>query len=90
MKETYTREEVKGLILPLIEQIKLFHKINLMLKSWIISPFWKRQSPESLLSEIQDIEDNSGTIIFELVKWAKDNPSDFDMLYDFYKKEKQN
>ena len=70
MKEKiYTKQEVQEFIEPLIKQIEFYNTQNLKLKNYILKnwiPFGKKIK---FLEEIIKEEDESNTIIFNIVKY---------------------
>lgn len=67
-EKTYTKQEVKELIEPLMKQIEFFSGENIKLKRYILNewiPFGKKGK---FLEEIIAEEDNSNTLIFNIIK----------------------
>ena len=66
-EKTYTRYEIQELLEPLMKQIEFYTKQNIQLKKYIRQqwiPFGKKSD---FLKQVIKEEDESGTIIFNLL-----------------------
>ncbi len=70
-EKTYTKQEVQELLEPLMKQIEFYNKQNIQLKTYIREhwiPFGKKSE---FLTQVIKEEDESDTIIFNIVKhWS--------------------
>lgn len=66
-KETYTKEEVRQLIEPLMKQIEFYNRENIQLKTYIRENWIPFGNKSGFLEKIKESEDNSDTLIFNLL-----------------------
>lgn len=69
MKEkTYSKEEVQELLDPLMKQIEFYNQQNIQLKEYILINWIPFGNKSNFLKSIRIGEDNSDTLIFNLLK----------------------
>lgn len=67
-EKTYTKQEVQEITEPLMKQIEFYNKQNIKLKNYILKHWILFGKKIKFLEETIKEEDESGTIIFNILK----------------------
>lgn len=84
MEKSYTKEEVKNLIQPLMDQIDFYQRQYQKCQKYIMLPWYKRLNPYKFIRSLWKAEDESGTIIYQFLEYYQKHPEEFEFLKEWY------
>lgn len=84
MEKSYTKEEVKNLIQPLMDQIDFYQRQYHNCQKYIMLPWYKRLNPYKFIRSLWKAEDESGTIVYQFLKYYQNHPEQFEFLKEWY------
>lgn len=84
-REYHTRE-VGKIVKGLFDQVEYLHNQYIKCREYISRPWWNRGSKWSFLEKCRNEDDESHTIIFDIVKFAEKHPGTLLFLKEFFDK----